>query len=86
MQCRRMANYLRWGHVSPLEEESREGAVPPPQNFFYFCVEMGRFDAFWCFFDINLFLIIKNKFRSKISSGLYQNSKVTYRFKFLSSI
>jgi len=36
------------GIPSPVGEGSRKGAVPPPQKFFwFFCLAMVHFDAFW---------------------------------------
>jgi len=65
-----MIGVLHFG-VPPLEEEPGEVALPLPRKFSDFWVENGTFGAFWVLFvDVNLFLMIKNKFTSKIAYHL----------------
>jgi len=52
----------------PPSEGVWEGAVPPPQKFFGLLSRKWRvFGAFWCHFYVELFLVIKNKFTSKLN-------------------
>ena len=59
--------------VSPIREWVCGGAVPSPEFFLTYEWKMVHFCAFWLlFFDVNLFLMIKNF-----------TSKVAYHVKFL---